>query len=403
IGLNYIIMLHYSPPISLIVFALSISWILFPLWNQYQKIIKWFYVDSGDRLPLKEMVTKENKWLKLKRDLEKAKEKADQSTDRLQEILRASKSALMIIDASGIIVHSNEAAYKLFGDSVFIGQFFYEAFRSHKILNIIENPDSHYKSIEVEGRIFLAMASKTKDNSILFIAHDITQEAKWKQKEKELILNVSHELRTPLTSILGYAETLHDDPNLPDDLKPYTEIILNRSHHLLKLTENLLNLNKPNKKKQQQEIKFEKLAKSIVDLLSPLAKQKNLKLEFLCEHNLPILLGNPDEIERLIRNLVENAIFYTEKGKVDLSLTSKDNFVILKVTDTGIGIDPEDRNKIFERFYRVEKSRTRSKGGSGLGLSIVKQIADNYHAEIQVYENKPQGSVFEVRFPIQPQ
>jgi two-component system, OmpR family, phosphate regulon sensor histidine kinase PhoR len=229
---------------------------------------------------------------------------------------------------------------------------------------------------------------------------------------------VSHELRTPLTSIKGYVEALLDGgKDDPDTSVRFLDIILKQSDRLNLILEDLLQLSKI--ESGQVQFKQEPLhIGSVVDrtiaMIKPLADKKQHRLHAKVDGDLPLINGDQERLVQVLANLLDNAIKYTPEGGqitvsarripdlLQMAAEGPRNAVELTVTDTGIGIPEKDRPRVFERFYRVDKARSRELGGTGLGLAIVKHIVEGHGGQIRVEGNVPNGSRFVVRLPAEP-
>jgi len=249
----------------------------------------------------------------------------------------------------------------------------------------------------------------------VLVFHDITELRRLENIRKDFVANVSHELRTPLTSIKGYIEALLDGAkNDPDTGTKFLEIILRQSDRLNLILEDLLQLSKIESGQilfKQEPLHIQRVVDRTLAMIKPLADKKGHRLVSFVEQNLPPVLGDEDRLTQVLSNLLDNAVKYTTgKGTITVAahpvvddperpgiITS----VELSVTDTGIGIPEQDRPRVFERFYRVDKARSRELGGTGLGLAIVRHIVEGLGGRVWVEANAPTGSRFVVRLPVQ--
>lgn len=232
----------------------------------------------------------------------------------------------------------------------------------------------------------------------------ISQTVQYQELRKEFVANVSHELRTPLTAIKGFSQTLLDGA-MQDPVKgpQYLATIEKHADQLANLVSDLLELSRleshPDLPRHIQ-VDMDSTARKAVQLLLPTARKKNQTLAVEAVANLSPVAGDPDCLERAVTNLVENAIKYTPQGgKIEVSLKTDANHVMVEVRDNGIGIPQEDLPRIFERFYRVDRSRSREMGGTGLGLSIVKHIAQTHRGSVEVASTPGKGSCFRLKLP----
>jgi two-component system, OmpR family, phosphate regulon sensor histidine kinase PhoR len=253
------------------------------------------------------------------------------------------------------------------------------------------------------------------DACAILVFHDMTELRRLEMVRKDFVANVSHELRTPLTSIKGYIEALLDGAK--DDPKTSTQflnIILKQSDRLNLILEDLLQLSKIESGQVQfkrEPLHIQGVIERTLAVIKPLADKKRHRLVSFVENNLPSVLGDEDRLIQILSNLLDNAVKYTpENGTITVAAhpVSDDaeqpaivTAVELSVTDTGMGIPEMERPRVFERFYRVDKARSRELGGTGLGLAIVKHIAEGLGGRVWAEANAPTGSRFVVRLPVQ--
>jgi two-component system phosphate regulon sensor histidine kinase PhoR len=240
---------------------------------------------------------------------------------------------------------------------------------------------------------------------LILVAHDTSQSVRYQELRKEFVANVSHELRTPLTVIKGFTETLRDGamgdpvngPKFLATIEKHVDQLTNLVSDLLELSrlESLPDL--PN------VVAFDvgAVTRRVTDLLVSAAQRRRQSLHVEVARHIPRLVGNPDYVERAISNLIDNAIKYTpEGGEIGVSVSMEPEYVVIEVSDNGLGIPAEDLARVFERFYRVDRSRSREMGGTGLGLSIVKHVAQSHGGTIEVSSTPGKGSRFRLRLPI---
>lgn len=220
------------------------------------------------------------------------------------------------------------------------------------------------------------------------------------RQKKEFTANVSHELKTPLTSIAGYAELIENGIAKPEDVKPFAHTIRKQALRLVSLTEDIIQLSQL--EELDEDLSFEntdlsKLTERCIKSLEMNAKSKNVTLINKTESST--IYGCPSLLEELIYNLLDNAIRYNkENGSVTVSTIETEKYIILNVEDTGIGIPQKYQRRIFERFFRVDKSRSKQTGGTGLGLAIVKHIAQVHNAQIDLYSAEDVGTSIQIQF-----
>ena len=257
----------------------------------------------------------------------------------------------------------------------------------------LEHPLENNKYKEIEPLLIRIEAQK---NELMKENEEVLNASKVRQ---EFTSNVSHELKTPLHVISGYAELIKEGIVKDSDVKEFGEKIYSEASRMSKLVEDIMKISKLESDKaiEKTPLKLKNIVVSIVDSLMIEADKKNVK--FKLSLNDCSIIGNYDSIYSLIFNLVDNAIKYNKtNGKITIKLQEVSNNVILSVKDTGIGIPKEDLDRIFERFYRVDKSRSKDSGGTGLGLAIVKHSLIVNNATIKVESELKKGSTFTVTF-----
>ncbi len=245
-----------------------------------------------------------------------------------------------------------------------------------------------------------AVLSEGELRGVVLLMFDVSDKERAEQMRREFTANVSHELKTPLHSISGCAELIKDGIVEPEDIKRFSEQIYNESQRMMTLVEDIIRLSKLDEgieESPREEIDILSLAEDTVKLLKPVADEKKITLSVSGEEK--IIRGIRPLIKELIYNLCDNAIKYNRTaGSVDVNISEQENHILLTVTDTGIGIPREHLGRIFERFYRVDKSHSKEIGGTGLGLSIVKHIARLHDASLDVTSRLGEGSSFTVIF-----
>jgi two-component system phosphate regulon sensor histidine kinase PhoR len=246
----------------------------------------------------------------------------------------------------------------------------------------------------------VAFVRKLKRNQLVMLkAHAVTSAERYRS---EFVGNVSHELRTPATSIAGYAETLLEDR---DTMDPYVvemvDVIHRNARRLTALFDDLLHLTRLEAREGPLEIGPIRLAPVVAEAMDKVvveATEKEIHFEVVVSRDVHIQ-ANREALAHVVQNLVSNAVKYSYKGgMVTVRVVPRDGRLRFEVIDVGIGIDPALHERIFERFYRVDKGRARAAGGTGLGLAIVKRLVDMMGAEIEVRSRPGRGSVFRVTF-----
>jgi len=262
--------------------------------------------------------------------------------------------------------------------------------------------------LDSEGHILFAHSTPVPGDTqrVLFVFSDLTHLKKLENIRKEFVANVSHELRTPITSIKGYVETLRDGAlNDPEAARRFLDIIARQSERLGAIIEDLLALSKIERDAEQGEIVTAPAAilpilTTVAQTFAERAAKRAIRMEISCPDDLVVSVNAP-LIEQAVANLVDNAVKYShDGGTITLAASVERNEVVLSVTDTGIGIPSEHLPRLFERFYRVDKARSRAAGGTGLGLAIVKHIALAHRGSVSVKSEIGKGSTFTITIPL---
>lgn len=260
---------------------------------------------------------------------------------------------------------------------------------------ILDLHDGHYQ-ISASPVI-----SDSTVSGIALLIFDVTEKENAEQMRREFTANVSHELRTPLHSISGYAELLKNGMVKTGDIRPIASKIYGEAQRMVQLVEDIINLSHLDEGAEdmlREKVDMFEIVKATVQSLEPEAESADVSINVTGE--TATMTGVPQLLGGIVYNLCDNAIKYNHKGgRVSISLKSSPNEVILTVSDNGIGIPAEDQNRIFERFYRVDKSHSKEVGGTGLGLSIVKHSAKIHNAKISLESTVGKGTTITVRFP----
>ena len=268
-------------------------------------------------------------------------------------------------------------------------------------MNQITNKDDIVYNIKLDP-VYLQSSKNVIIGSIINI-EDVTERVRLENMRSDFVANVTHELKTPLTSISGFVETLRINDNIDISTRNrFLGIIETESDRLKRLIDDILLLSFIENKEQEssEDVDIYSVFKEVYELTYTSAKVKDIDIEYNFEHENMIIKSNRDYIKQIFLNLVDNAIKYTPNGGiVTTKVRYDDNYIIIKVIDNGIGISKEDKTRIFERFYRVDKARSRDVGGTGLGLAIVKHIVKSLHGTIDVESELNIGTKFIVKIP----
>ena len=270
----------------------------------------------------------------------------------------------------------------------------------------------NYNSVEIKINVednFLNMvlvpffSDKLNPMGVIMIVRNITENVKLDNMRKEFVANVSHELKTPLTSIKGYSETIMNGDLTFQEIVRFSKVINQEANRMDRLVADLLQLSRFDYKKvswKKMMFSLEELAQSVCEKMKYAAKEKNHTLECIVTNTPPSVYADRDSIEQVIMNITSNSIKYTpEGGNIKIYVGSINDSAYFKVIDNGIGIPKSDLQRIFERFYRVDKARSRKMGGTGLGLSIVKEIVDGNNGRIDIKSTVNVGTEVIVTLP----
>ncbi|HTG47762.1 MAG TPA: ATP-binding protein [Actinomycetota bacterium] len=240
------------------------------------------------------------------------------------------------------------------------------------------------------------------DGSVMLVVRDVTDARRLDAIRRDFVANASHELKTPVASIRAAAETLRDGAiDDPPAAQRFTEQLEREALRLSRIVSDLLDLSRLETGSELDErVHLDAIAADEVERLEDQAAEANVKITLHAD-GVPSIHGSARDIALLVRNLIDNAVRYTPAGgTVDVTVTTGGDDVIVRVTDTGVGIPRRDLPRVFERFYRVDRARSRETGGTGLGLAIVKHVAENHGGDVSVQSELANGSTFEVRIPV---
>ncbi|WP_459195457.1 two-component system histidine kinase PnpS [Wukongibacter baidiensis] len=341
---------------------------------------------------------------------------------KLKSIISSMKEGLIAVDNNKKIILINSPAKKFFNidSNDIFGAKVLTLINNHRLKNAlgemlnesvsgkaevaVQEPER--KTLKIYTESIKLNEDPNRIIGTLILILDVTEMRKLEKMRTDFVANVSHELKTPLTSIMGFIETLKSGAINNEKVRDrFLNIIEIETERLTRLIDDLLTLsdiesNGMNFGKKEQ-ISINNVISEISHMAEELAKQKNIKYSFEVEDDLPYFYGSRDWLKQLVLNLLENAIKYTpDGGEVKFFGYQRKNNIFIKVKDTGIGIPKKDIPRLFERFYRVDKARSRKIGGTGLGLAIVKHIVIAFNGEIRVKSEEGKGTEFTVRIPI---
>ena len=360
--------------------------------------------DVYDELsPLMSRMAKQNE--QIESQIRKLKEKQEEFIAITENI----REGIVVLNSKGQILFINKSAASIFkvDNEVATGRQILTLERSLPFQKGIETAMAGHlfeDTCTIDKDSYNLLISPVKDDEqvkgvILFIM-DISEKHSAEKMRREFTANVSHELKTPLTAISGYAELMKNGMVQPEDMAEFADRIYTEARHLINLIEDVIRISRLDEKNANlpfEEIDLLKLAEETVQRLASLALQKNISLTVGGEH--AFIYGVRQILEEMIYNLCDNSIKYNyENGKVDISVKSSADNVILTVADNGYGIPREHQSRVFERFYRIDKSHSRETGGTGLGLSIVKHSAEFHNASLKLFSKPGKGTTITVTF-----
>ncbi|HSA96037.1 MAG TPA: ATP-binding protein [Acidobacteriota bacterium] len=326
--------------------------------------------------------------------------------EEIQGILGSMREGLCVLSADDRIELCNASFRLTVRNESPEGRHVWEVVRSTGLAEAVRKARASRGDASEEGTIgdrvfYCSVAPLATGGRLVVTLHDITEIRALEKTKKDFIVNVSHELRTPLTAIKGFLETI--EPRAEEENRPYLEIIRRNTDRMIAIVDDLLVLSaleERGPKIDKTEVDLKPLAESILKMFEKRASDKGLGLSLEASPDLPHVQADPGQMEGLLLNLVDNAVKYTEKGAVKVRLSARGANLVLEVEDTGPGIGAEHLPHIFERFYVVDKSRSKKLGGTGLGLSIVKHIVLAHKGSVSVRSRLGEGTTFSVLLPL---
>lgn len=332
--------------------------------------------------------------------------------NKLDTLFLHMTDGVVAFDHQGNLIHCNPAATSMLqrtvpSDSTY-DQLFGSVYPFQEML-ALQRPNYAEGEMVVGDRtleLYLAPFSDQASGGVLIVLHDVTEQHRNEERRKEFVANVSHELRTPLTNVRSYAETLRDGGrDIPQDTaNSFLDIIITETDRMTHIVQDLLTLSRldaGNAELVLSRFPFGEAIQSVARANALAAKQRRHDLTYDPPESLPLIVGDRSRLEQVMMNIISNAIKYTpDGGHIRITAGSTESEVWMEVCDDGIGIPEEDRERIFERFYRVDKARSRESGGTGLGLSIAKEIVQRHHGAITLAPHQGPGTTVRLTLPI---
>lgn len=352
----------------------------------------------------------------MSKNLEKSIKDITSRNIELESILNSMINGIIAIDKNRNILMINKISFEILNlpeDYVVENESMYKIIRNDEVADMVEISmnqgisqikELQYVHLDKILRIYINPIRTANSEIIgsIVVIQDVTQIRKLEQMRSDFVSNVSHELKTPLTSIKGFVDTLKQGAiNDHDTAMRFLDIIEIESDRLHRLITDILLLSEiesMDRESDQSEAHLEDVLEDVFEMLKYKADEKSITLKSNVNGEF-VINANRDRIKQMFINLIDNAIKYTEKGHVQVTITEKNPWIQILIRDTGIGFSEVHKERLFERFYRVDKGRSRSQGGTGLGLSIVKHIVLLYKGKISVESTPGQGTTFEILLP----
>lgn len=350
--------------------------------------------------------------------LEQQMYEISENQQRLSGVLTNMTSGVIFISEQRRIMLVNPAVERLLGTAghEIVGKLHIEAGKSFGLSKYIDRCLDNSEKFREEVHIYYPQERvldvnfapyinfKGEARGVVVVLHDITEIRRLEKMRSDFVANVSHELRTPITSIKGFTETLLEGAMQDEETcRNFLQIISDESERLYRMIRDILDLSKIEQKRlplQMNQVHLQELITSAVAIMNDQAQRKQLSIALPNQTPEILLMTDRDCLQQIVLNLLSNAVAYTpEGGAITIHTEQNAQRVLIQVSDTGIGIPEKDIPRIFERFYRVDKARSRDSGGTGLGLAIVKHLVENLHGQISVQSREGQGTTFTVTLP----
>ena len=343
------------------------------------------------------------------KEISRQSEELRQRQNELEVMTSAMSEGIILLNNRGTVLSINKAAAKLFGTDCFcIGEDIVSINRSlelAQLLNKAKDGEHSERVVELGSGRYQMMASPVISNNIVsgivLLILDVTEKEKAEQLRREFTANVSHELKTPLHTISGSAELLANGMVKPEDIPIFLKRIYSEAQRMIQLVEDIIRLSHLDEGAEDMKwdmVDLYAVAEETINSLADEAESNGIKFELYGETVL--INGIRQLLQEIIYDLCDNAIKYNCRGgSVSVGVKNENEFAVLTITDTGIGIPAEHQERIFERFYRVDKSHSKEIGGTGLGLSIVKHAAKLHNAEIELHSIVNKGTEITIKFP----
>ena len=335
------------------------------------------------------------------RQLRDTLRQVENERNKLDTLFLHMTDGVVAFDRDGQVIHSNPAVEGMLGRPIGPDTTYKELFGDqYSLEEAMAAPDHLEGEVRVGDQVLdllLAPFDRERQGGVLVVLHDVTEERKNQEMQREFVANVSHELRTPLTNIRSYAETLSDSAgDIPPAMeKKFLGVILNESDRMTHIVQDLLTLSRFDSGRDELKLSWFSFEGAVQDLYNAVymeAQRHSHTMKLCVEPGLPQVRADRERIMQVMMNIVSNSIKYTpDGGQIQISAGQNGSRVWMQVDDNGIGIPAADRPRIFERFYRVDKARSRQSGGTGLGLSIAKEIVDRHEGALELVDRNGPG------------
>lgn len=333
-------------------------------------------------------------------------EQAQSLSDASTELLEVLAAAAVVVNGSNVAVRATQGglAMGLLRNRSLIHDDLVELVNRARKSNAIEALDTELTTGLRHATIYVAArATNIGDGNVLLLVDDRTEAKRLDETRRDFIANISHELKTPIGAISLLAEAIADASDDPVALEKFTKSLSKEAKRLAGLVKDTIQLSRFQSAELQTSAELVDLSDVVEEAVERnafRAERRNVKLNFLAPDGIRVI-GDQEMLTVALKNLIENAIIYSEENDtVGVGLRVNGDVAEISVTDSGIGLDADEQKRVFERFYRVDPSRSRQTGGTGLGLSIVKHVALSHNGEVQVFSKPGVGSTFTLRLPL---
>lgn len=397
----------WTPWIAAITLTLTSAWLALKVMRRDQSARELLRESDALKRPFADVVATVRTRLK---DGEQNLKDRDAEIAQRKQITNAVPDGLFLLDAAGRILWCNQAALVMhaldaFGD---MGKPIVQLIRAPEFAAYLEDETRPEPVLSIAGRTILFHLERGGEGTRLLLTRDITEREKLDRMRRDFVANVSHELRTPLTVVGGFVETLADLPLAEAERHRYLQLIATQTNNMRRLVEDLLTLARLENDQLPPEatpVDMAQIAREALADAEALSGGAHTLVASIEPGNITVL-GSPSELRSALGNLLSNAVRYTPAGGcITLSVhrAQGDHEIVVEVRDSGVGIAAEHIPRLTERFYRIDRSRSRETGGTGLGLAIVKHVAQRHHATLEIeseLSDEHHGSTFRLRFSV---